>query len=176
MTPSIGRLSSVRTSIVVREGRVVVSGREYLSNHVYMDRVSSAYIEVSPIKLNARVDYRSTPIVKIDGGLIKIGTPLTLGFNEPAIVSREKRDDIEKLVIENIDLKIRVEENGINVIVEGVGEYKTNSLELSINDKESATVINILTKPFTSIWIHSRGRRKLLIRKGKEEQYFLHIE
>ncbi len=141
-----------------------------------MDRVGDAYIEVSPTKLVAKINYNETPLVKVEGALIKIGTPLTLGFSESKILSRESRGGAEVLVIENPDIKIRVEETSVSLIVEGLRSYSLEKLDLVVNDRKYSTLVNILSRPFTSIWIYSRGVKKLYIMKHSEKHYSIRIE
>lgn len=162
------RLAKVKIMIEVNEGRVIVSGREYFADHSYIVGFDNATIKISPINLVVKVEYNEFPEVSTEGTLIRIGGNINVIDQEPKVVLSHETADEDHVVVSNVDMKVRSENNVINVLIEGWKSYRASEFKISINSGKDM-IINVMTRPITSMWIYSRTSKVMKIRKSKDK-------
>ncbi|RLG84364.1 MAG: hypothetical protein DRO40_01630 [Thermoprotei archaeon] len=160
------KLTRIKILIEVNEGRVVVSGREYFADHSFIVGFDNAYIKVSPTNLVVKIEYNDFPEIGTEGSLIKIGGGVHVLDLEPKIIRAEETLSKDVLVLSNVDMKIRNENNTIDVLIEGWKNYRTKEFRAKIlNGKDM--IVNVMSRPITSLWIYSRGEKVVEIRKSE---------
>ncbi len=167
------KLASVRVGIEVKEGRVIVSGREYFSEHALISGFERATINVKPGDIRVKVNFVDIPSVYVEGTLVKVGEPIPKYFEEPRIIRRRLDDGLEYIELENVDIKIRDNGRHINVVLEGMYSIDVDEVNIDISkgDHEKPVILNVLTRPFISIWLYLGGRRKLVVNKEENKIY-----
>ena len=125
-------------------------------------------------KTSIVIEYSKIPRVVFEGILIKIGPELDIGFEKPVIVTTEHTEGGIQAIIENLDLKISSEGSVYKVMFEEWMTFSSSQVTININDGLD-TVLNIITRPFISLWIHSSTRKRICISPG-ENEYKLLIE
>lgn len=167
------KLASVRVGIEVKEGRVIVSGREYFSEHALINGFEKATINVKPGDVSVKVDFVNIPNVYVEGTLVKVGEPIPKYFDESRIIRRRPDNELEYIELENVDIKIRDNGSRVNVALEGMYSIDVDEVSIDVNkgDHEKPAILNVLTRPFISIWLYLGGRRKLVISKEESKIY-----
>ncbi|WFO75486.1 hypothetical protein J4526_00880 [Desulfurococcaceae archaeon MEX13E-LK6-19] len=163
--------SGLKVLVEVKEGRVVVSGREYLAEHCYATGFQKAVVKLSG-KTSIVIEYSELPKVVFEGILIKIGPEIDIGFEKPVIITTEHTEGKIKAVIENLDLKISAEGSTYKIAFEEWMTFSSPKITIEINNGFD-TVLNIITRPFTSLWIHSLTRKKIYVNPGENEYRIL---
>lgn len=161
-----GKYTDLKVRVEVKDNKVIVSGRLYIVNHVYLTGFRSASIHIAGVRQEVEVNCVGLPNVIEEGGLLKIASNKGPKEVKKPKVIEVRENSIKETVVENADLRFGVSEDGvISVNIVGVGEYEVSELYVSIEEGEES-ILNILLTPFTSAWIYCPSTRTLTIEKA----------
>ncbi len=159
------KYTDLKVRVEVRDNKVMVSGRLYIANHVYLTGFHSASIHIAGVKQVVEVNCIGLPNVVEEGGLLKIASNKGPKEVKKPRVIEARENSVKEVLVENADLRFEVSEDGvINVNVVNVGEYEVSELHVIIEEGEES-ILNILLTPFTSAWIYCPSTRALTIEK-----------
>ncbi|MEM1533430.1 MAG: hypothetical protein QW164_05110 [Desulfurococcaceae archaeon] len=159
------KYTDLKVRVEVKDNKVIVSGRLYIVNHVYLTGFRSASIHIAGVKQEVEVNCIGLPNVVEEGGLLKIASNKGPKEVKKPRVIEVKENSVKEALVENADLRFEVSEDGIiNVNIVNIGEYEVSELYVSIEEGEES-ILNILLTPFTSAWIYCPNIRELIIEK-----------
>ncbi len=159
------KYTDLKVRVEVKDNKVIVSGRLYIVNHVYLTGFRSASIHITGIKQEVEVNCIGLPNVIEEGGLLKIASNKGPKEVKKPIVIEVRGDSVKEVLVENADLRFRVSEDGvISVSIVNIDEYEVSELNISIEEGEES-ILNILLTPFTSAWIYCPSIRTLVIER-----------
>ncbi len=161
----IKKLTGIRISVEIKEGRVVVSGREYFAEHSYITGFEKAEAVIGNI-FKMKIDFDEPPDIRSEGSFVRIGTDIPFYDDASATILYKKIDKPDSIVVNvnHIDLKIRKEGFWVLFTQEGLHTIKAKLLEIKIGNGKDM-IINVLTRPFISAWIYSIKPKYLTIKK-----------
>lgn len=155
--------TDLKIYVEIKDGRVIVSGREYLTEHCYLTNFYKASLRLSD-DIRIVTEYKKMPQVNFDEYVAKIGLGEEVLVNDPVILSVQEDAGKYLIVVENLDLKITDENNLYKVVFEKWKTFTHANIQLTINNGED-TVMNVITRPFISIWIYSSRKRRVTVEK-----------